>query len=189
MMNEKSRRVKILGKTLTGENRTYEFELVAPKIGVAIQNEYRFLLMSNATSIAELAAWMIENISNGLDLGKKEDGMFVRAMKILKIITTVTPVVEMLPQVITPARMEELAAKLLAGGSVDGEVIDDEGMCSMFGHNVAELDAALFHAVMANFPYLGGWISPLLEALSKGGEKEEVDTTPVSQNQQQQILM
>jgi hypothetical protein len=182
MMDEKkNRRVKVDGMTLTGQARKYEFELVPPKVGVALQNEYRFLLMSNATSIAELAGWMIENISNGLDLGKKEDGLFVRAMKILKIITTVTPIIEMLPQVITPARVEELAAKLLAGGSVDGEVIDDEGMCDLFGSNVSELDAALFHSVMANFPYLNVWLAPLLAALDTEGDDDTTqDSAPAT---------
>lgn len=180
MDEKKNRRVKVDGATLTGQARKYEFELVPPKIGVALQNEYRFLLMSNATSIAELVAWMIENISNGLDLGKKDDGLFIRAMKILKIVTAIIPVVETIPKIVTPTRMNDLASKLLSGGSVDGEVIDDEGMCDLFGQNVAELDAALFHAIMANFPYLNGWLSPLLEALDTEGEGDTTHASDVT---------
>lgn len=185
MDEKKNRRIKVDGTTLTGQTRKYEFELVPPKVGVALQNEYRFLLMSNATSISQLVAWIAESAANGdLELGTEEDSLLVRSIRIAKIGNVSTPLVEVLPQIITPARMEELAARLLAGGSVDGEMIDSDGMCDLFGRNISELDCALFHAALANFPYLAeiGNIVPLLLALIKGGSKDEEkgDTTPAS---------
>lgn len=152
----KNKRVKIFGKTITGETRTYEFDKIPAIVGVRLIHEYGSVVLTNLPSIrAAFGAFTGE---------KTEDDSVIKLLGL----------VELVPKIITWPRLRELAKDLLAGGSVDGEILDDDGMCDIFGGDPMELYAALFWALSVNYPK---YIDPLLQALDTEGTD---DTTPAS---------
>lgn len=144
-MNDKqNRRVRIVGKTLSGDIRTYELEKIPAIVGVRLIHEYGSVILANLDQIREAFASFYEKQDN-------ENSS-----------SDLLPLLELIPKVLTFPRLAGLARDMLAGGSVDGEEIDADGMCSLFGEDPFELYTALFWALTVNYPkYLG----PLLEAL------------------------
>jgi hypothetical protein len=144
-MNDKqNRRVRIVGKTLSGAVRTYELEKIPAIVGVRLIHEYGSVILANLDQIQGAFAEFLENRSDG----NSRAGLL--------------PLLELIPKVLTFPRLAGLAMDMLAGGSVDGEEIDADGMCPLFGEDPFELYTALFWALTVNYPK---YLDPLLEAL------------------------
>jgi hypothetical protein len=146
-MKEKNR-TKLVGATLGEEVRSYEFFKMPAISGVRIIHEYGSIVLMNMEKIKE--AFSV--FKNG---DEKTSGLL--------------PVLELLPNIITFQRLAELAKVLLADGKVDGQDIDSDGMCDLFGEDPLELYAAIFWALTINYPKYFG---PLLEALEEGADDD-----------------
>jgi hypothetical protein len=160
MMDEKKqKRVKITGKTLTGETRTYEFEKIPAIVGVRLIHEYGSVMLSN-----------MESIKNAFAAFHEDNQVGTPMLRLLGL-------VDLVPKIITWPRLQELSRDLLAGGSVNGEVLDKDGMCDLFGGDPFELYAAIFWALTVNYPK---YLSPLLEALDTEGEGDTTHASDVT---------
>jgi len=153
-MKEKIR-IKLIGSTLLGEEvRAYEFFKMPAISGIKIIHEYGSIVLMNMGKIKETFS-VFKN-------GDEKTSVLL-------------PVLELLPNIITFQRLAELAKVLLADGKVDGQDIDSDGMCDLFGEDPLELYVAIFWALTINYPKYFG---PLLAALEEGADD---DTTQDSE--------
>jgi hypothetical protein len=148
---KKKDRIKLVGATLGEEVRSYEFFKMPAISGVKIIHEYGSIVLMN-----------MEKIKGAFSVFKNGD----------EKISGLLPILELLPNIITFQRLAELAKVLLADGKVDGQDIDSDGMCDLFGEDPLELYAAIFWALTLNYPK---YFDPLLEALEEGADDD--DTT------------
>jgi hypothetical protein len=81
-----------------------------------------------------------------------------------------TDVIQLIPQVFTWDRLEDIAKNCLAGATIDDYELDADGFCDLFQEDVAEFYVAIFYAMLANYPK---YILPFLDG-------DEDDSTPDS---------
>jgi hypothetical protein len=155
---KKKDRTKLVGATLGEEVRSYEFFKMPAISGVKIIHEYGSIVLMN-----------MEKIKEAFSVFKNEDK---KTKNEDKKTSRLLPILELLPSILTFQRLAELAKVLLADGKVDGQDIDSDGMCDLFGEDPLELYAAIFWALTLNYPKYFG---PLLEALEEGADDD--DTT------------
>jgi hypothetical protein len=155
---KKKDRTKLVGATLGEEVRSYEFFKMPAISGVRFIHEYGSIVLMNMEKIKEAFSVFKNEDKKTKNGDEKTSGLL--------------PILELLPSILTFQRLAELAKVLLADGKVDGQDIDSDGMCDLFGEDPLELYAAIFWALTINYPKYFG---PLLEALEEGAD--ENDTT------------
>lgn len=181
MKTEKDRMVEMVGRSITGETHNYKFKKIAPIVGVKISHEYASIIIANLDEITKAFEWFVENADKLSEVfgqfsdeeGREELSTLERVKTFFDMIPPVSPVLKLIPSILTFSRLKELSKDLLAGGSVDAEDLGEDGMCDLFGENPTELYAAIFWALSVNFPKL---FAPFLK--EEGGDASTLDSNP-----------
>ena len=137
----------VSGKSLSGEERHYTFNLINAKQGTRIFHEY--------------VSVIIQLIPESADFG----GLNIDTLK---------QIVAELNEFLPFDKLELLAALLLGGGSVGKSdrvyEIDADGFGDYADGDPLEVYTALLYALKLNFPK---YINPLFQALEEQGEEDD----------------
>lgn len=157
---------KVKGSDGFGQSREYEFKILSALEGLTLIHTYGSLCTTALPQLTSLiAAWSesAEGEDKLMDLAAAD--LAVGGGPLLGMIQAI-------PAIISTSRIVELAKNLLAGGTVDGQECDEDGMCDLFRGRPHEIYAAIIHAVIANFPdYLPFLDSPDDTTDTKSGGK------------------
>ncbi len=148
---------KVKGHNLSGDKRTYIFNLINAKDGTRIFHEY--------------VSVIVQLLPEDANLSSLGDGLAIDIKQIVADLETMLPF----------EKLENLAQTLLGGGSVeiDGKLfeIDADGFGDYALGDPLEVYTAILYAFKANFPK---YIDPLFESL----DESQGDHDLVTQNQE-----
>ena len=158
---------KVKGSDGFGNEREYEFRILSALEGLQVVHTY-----------GSLATTALPQLTAIVDKWGEVDGddklMTLAASDFAEGEGPLLDLIQMIPAIISTKRIVELAKLFLAGGTVDGQECDEDGMCDLFRGRPHEVYAAIIFAVIANFPdYLPFLDSPDDTTDTKSGGKQK----------------
>jgi len=167
----KKKTSKITGFNISGKKRVYVFNLMNPWESLGVFHEYASLGLTSIPAISDILEQISEITESSESTGEAIKMIGASAMTGDGVICGIA---KLIPQLLPFQRLQKLAGTMLPNVEITiGEAkhtADDTGMCDLFGSNPTELYAALFWAVVANYPRQ---LDPFLEALT-GDEGEDL---------------
>jgi len=147
-------RMIIKGSDGFGHDREYDFVLLSALDGLTLMHDYASILVNALPQITALfSAW---GETDGADDTKLFD---MAARDFADGAGPLLDCIQLIPKIVSTARLVDLARLFLAGAKVNGAGCDADGMCPLFRGRPHEVYAAILHAVIANFrdylPFLG----------------------------------
>jgi len=149
----------IVGKTLTGEEHLYEFEILSAKAGVRLAHQYGSLVSTAYPLIKDSLTKMIDG-DEGNSADQVETPTNAEAVGQARDLRAAADLLTIIPQVFTWDRVENLAKRLMANGKIDDIELDEDGFCDLFQTDLLEFYTALFYAIVLNYPK---YLLPFLE--------------------------
>lgn len=148
-------RIKIIETTNAfGQPRKYSFNLIDAFIGVKLFHEYVSIILQILPDL----------LSRLPKLAKLRDAVINSDEDTAKIPLTADTIemIQLIPQIFTWDRLQELAKQLLAGATVEADgskySLDENGMGEYANGDPTEVYAAIYHAILANYsPFLSRW--------------------------------
>lgn len=164
-MGDKTKEIE--GVNLLGEKRKYTFQLMNPKNGLIIFHEFAGACMIAApllTKAVPMVVKFMDKTEKAAAAGKD-----TVELKISDLGPEILQLLEFIPTVVTPFRLDMLCRYMLAGMVVDYEVdgkgfketVGDDGVGEYTAGDPLEVYVSLFYAVQANYPKLLGPLSQL----------------------------
>lgn len=163
---------KITASDTWGEEHEYVFKLLDTATGLRFVYRYAGLL-----AVAK-DIWKEHIIPLALAVFKGEDAAGDAMAKAFDAhgIDSLADALALIPMVFSEDRIMEYGQAVLAGATIDGAVVDKDGMCEIFKGDPLAHISAIFWATAANFPK---YLDPLLEMFSEAGDAEsDVGSTP-----------
>ena len=167
---------KLTVADMRGRQRMYEFVLLDTETGLRFV--YRYLgLFAMAKSV-----WQEHIIPIVMAIAgrwSKEEGDDDAGSAILEEfkkhgVDSIADAIALMPMIFSEDRVMEFGKAVLAGATIDGEKVDENGMCELFAGDPLEHITAIFWATTANYPK---YLNPIL-ALFTGETESEEDSSP-----------
>ena len=167
---------KLTVADMRGRQRVYEFVLLDVETGLRFVYRYLGLFAMAKNVCKEHIIPIVIAIAGrwSEDEGDVEAGSAILEEFKKHGVDSIADAIALIPMIFSEDRLMEFGKAVLAGATIDGEKVDENGMCELFAGDPLEHITAVFWATTANYPR---YIDPFW-ALFMGETESKDDSSP-----------